>query len=134
MEIDGVLILGVAISAADAFSPSANAVVTTRTVATKPVVTDAFSITAKPTSVTNDVNLKQLREAFEGMDPREHQQREKAADQVFERAAAVLAAGLAVRMENTRLDDAEEAEALIDDDETMMLGNRRHDIKRVRFS
>ena len=65
MEIDGVLILGVAISAADAFSPSANAVVTTRTVATKPVVTDAFSITAKPTSVTNDVNLKQLREAFE---------------------------------------------------------------------
>ena len=119
--VDGVVVAGITVMAAEAFSDKANAFVVKKYV-TAPVATDAISLAtrmdAASASSRAEVDVK-ARRAFENMSPKEVKAREASADEVFARATAVLAAGLCVAAPSERFehmmgddDDSEEAVAL----------------------
>ena len=64
------------------------------------------------------------------MDPHEYEQRQKDADIIFERAAALLAEGMVVRTEDALIGKTASSEEAL---EAMTDGKGRHKTKRIRF-
>ena len=108
--IDGFMIAGLTVMAVEAFSDKATNRAFMKEYVTAPVATDAYTLAKR----LDDADNQDMQIAFEQMSEEEVQAREASADEVFARAAAVLAAGLVIASPRDRLASSLDQAELVD--------------------